>query len=258
MSLHDAYARLTPYEIALPDEARMAALASAVSHEAAARGADPTLPEAFVSLDAVGAFLVELHGEDAPRVALLEYGALTYHALRFQAEGRPLYLLGTEEARRLVDGAPDAHPSVPARAGYLQLPQHLFWTGGETGPPESIDGMFWSVSSDDHLHVMPITGLRPDRAGFGMLAVPGAPLGHAQGWLSTPMRDDSEDYSSTMPGAAIDRLYAIETAGEVLKLLARFFARVAEGRGGRAAPAPAVAGGTRGPAPSSLPYLRVA
>jgi hypothetical protein len=167
-----------------------------------------------------------------------------------------LYLLGTAAARRLVEGAPDAHPSVPERAGYLQLPQHLFWTGGESGPPESIDGMFWSVSSDDHLHVMPITGLRPDRAGFGMLAVPAAPLGHVPGWLCTAMRDGSADYSSTMPGAAIDGLYAIETAGEMLKLLARFFARVSESRGSREAPT--AAEGARGPAPSSMPYVRVA
>jgi hypothetical protein len=256
MPLHDAYARLTPYEIAFPDPRRLSNLAAAAAAEATARGVDASALDAFVSLSAVGAFLTELHGDEASRVATLEYAALTFHATRFHEEGCPLFLLETTAARELVAGAPSTEPTPPVGAGYLQLPQHLFWTAGGTGvAPESIDGMFWTVSSDDHLHMMPITGIRPDRPGFGTLAVPQAPLRHAEAWMHVSVREATEDFSSTMPGGEIDGLFAIERAGEVLKLVARFFGHVRERMGSREVPSERSRGGI---VPSALPYLRVA
>jgi hypothetical protein len=253
MSLHDAYARLTPFEIAFPDRAVLAELQGAVATEAGERGVDPTSLEGFVSLAAVGRFLADLHGE-APRVSLLEYGVLTFHAVSFLNEGAPLFLLDAAVARRLVDVAPAGRPSPSKRAGYLQLPQHLFWVNVEGLPPESVDGAFWTVSSSDRLYVLPVTGLRPDRPGFGTLAVPDAPLGHAEAWVHASMREDGNDYASDLPGADIDRLYAIESAGEILKLMGRFFAHVAE-HSPKAEHAPAATAG--GPRPSALGYQRV-
>ena len=256
MPLHDAYARLTPVEIAFPDAERLSALASSAAEEAAARGVDAALPDVFASLACVGAFLAELHADDAARVALLEYGLLTFHAMRFHEAGRPLFLLEATAARALVTDAPPAEPTTPARAGYLQLPQHLFWVGAEAGEvPESVDGMFWTVSGDDHLHVMPITGLRPDRPGFGMLTVPEGPLAHAARWMRDSARADGNDYASTVPGAEIAGLYSIETAGEIFKLVARFFGHLVDHPGTREEPKPLGTGS--GPAPSSLPYVRV-
>ena len=255
MSLHDAYARTTPFEIAFPVRARVDALVASVAHEAAARGTDPVVPDAFVAFASVGAFLAELHGEDAPRVALLELGALTFHAVHFVRAGCPLFLLETAASRHLVTAAPSGSPVPPAQAGYVQLPQHLFWTNGvEGGAPESVDGMFWTAGREGRLHVLPIVGLRPDRPGFGALSLPDAPLAHAERWVHATMRERGGDYASVLPGADLDGLYAIESAGEVLKLLGRFFAYVAGTPAAIETPDTAI---TKGPRPSALPYTRV-
>jgi hypothetical protein len=74
--------------------------------------------------------------------------------------------------------------------------------------------------------------------------------------LDAAVRDSGEDYASALPGHDLDRLYSVRTAGEVLKLLARFFAYV------QAAPAAverrngATEEGAR-PRPSRLPFARV-
>ena len=76
--------------------------------------------------------------------------------------------------------------------------------------------------------------------------------------MAVDARGDGSDFSSTMPGAELDGLYAFATAGEALKLLARFFAHAAAvpaalrpGPPGEGEPA------ADGPEPSSLPYVRV-
>jgi hypothetical protein len=260
MSLHDEYARLTPFEIAFPDRARFAALVAALLDAAESGSVDLTDPDAFATLKPVGDFLVERHG-DVPRVELIQHGILLFHAVHFSQAGCPLYLLSGPAARMLVRSTspgPSATPIPPVEAGYLQLPQHLFWSGAPGGDaPESVDGAFWTVSAADRLHVLPIIGVRPDRAGFGALSVPDAPLAHAADWVQASMREGSEDYSSRMEGAELDQLYAIETAGEVLKLIARFFAHAATAGGAPEAPHPALPSGQSGPRPSSLPYTPV-
>jgi hypothetical protein len=97
--------------------------------------------------------------------------------------------------------------------------------------------------------------MRPDRAGFGALSLPDAPLAHAGEWVHASVRETEADFSSRLPGAELDELYAIEAAGEVLKLLARFFAQAAAVPGARVPPSPSRS--PAGPRPSSLPYTRV-
>ena len=53
MSLHDDYARMTPFEIAFPDSERVVALSAEIAEEAAGRGADPSDPQAFITMGAV-------------------------------------------------------------------------------------------------------------------------------------------------------------------------------------------------------------
>jgi len=256
MSLHDEYARITPFEIAFPDLDRFDALVAAVAEEATRRRVDATDLEAFGALTSVGRFLSELHGEDVPRVELLEHGVLLFHAVHFARAGHPLYLLEATVARLLVREVPGYTPSPPSLAGYLQLPRHLFWAGASRGgAPESLDGLFWTLAEDGRIHVLPIMGVRPDRAGFGALSLPDAPLAHARHWLDVRVRDAEADFSSRFPGAELDGLYAVESAGEVLKLLARFFAHVSGA--GTALEAPRAVGEGSGPRPSSLPFARV-
>jgi hypothetical protein len=255
MPLHDAYARVTPYEIAFPHPTRLDALGTAVDEEASRSAVDPAELDTFLSLGAVGDFLAEIHGDEVPRVALLEHGTLVFHALGFRRADTPLFLLSTAAARGLVHDAPKAAPVAPAHAGYLQLPQHLFWVSVEGSAPESVDGAFWAVTAAGRLHVLPVTGMRPDRPGFGALSVPDAPLTHATDWLHATVREDGNDYASDLPGAELDGLYAIRSVGEILKLMARFFAYVAE-RPGTPGPTPdAVVAGA--PRPSALPFVRV-
>lgn len=259
MSLHDAYARVTPFEIAFPDRDIVERLGRDVDEESSSRGVDPQMPDVFITLGAVGDFLGELLGPDAPLEALPEYGALLFHAVHFARAGQPVYLLETAATRYLIQGSPAGEPRPPARAGYLQLPQHLFWLeGAEAGVPESMDGLFWSVSDSGVLHTLPITGVLPHRAGFRALPLPEAPISDAGQWLESEMREGGADYSSSLPGQDLDVLYSMTTAGEVLKLLARFFAYLDVAPALNEPPTPlGHAHPEAGPLPSRLPYAAV-
>lgn len=257
MSLHDAYARVTPYELAFRDVARAAGLLEAASEEAEARGADVHDPTGFLTLGAVEAFVREVAGPEDATGALHRYGPLAFHGVHFTSADRPLFLLSTHVARYLVGGVPDGAARPPRAAGYLQLPQHLFWTGAAGDSPESIDGVFWTVTTDGRLHALMVTGIRPDRPGVSVVPLPAAPVEDAPRWLDVEARPDGSDFATDIPGAEIDALYGVETAGEVLKLLARFFAyadaapHALEGREAATRP------DGDGPAPSGLPFIRV-
>jgi hypothetical protein len=262
MSLHDAYARLTPFEVAFPDEAALRELLAAVTAEARERGLDATELESFMLLAAGGDFVRGLRAADAPPETLLPFSALLFHALHFLRADRPLFLLDAGAVRRLVVDPPQGAPVPPAPAGYLQLPQHLVWMGGgDGGQPESLDGLFWAVSGGGRLLVLAITGLRPDRPGFGTVALPAAPLADAASWLDAQVRRDGHDFGTTLPGGEIDALIGVEVAGELLKLVARFFAHASAAEATPTVPrvsqrAPG-AGGPEGPRASALPYTRV-
>jgi len=274
MSLHDAYARLTPLEIAFPDRSVIDDLSQGVAREVEERGADDTELETFVTTSAVGALAREIRGPDAPPESTYPFAALLYQSVHFLRAGCPLFLLSTDCVRELVGprGAAGSGPVVdpPSSAGYLQLPQHLVWAAGggagaERGDdpgvqdtaPESLDGVFWTVSSAGTLYALPISGLRPDRPGFGALPLPAAPMADAPGWLDAEMRASGEDFASALPGGELDRLYAVQAAGEVLKLLARFFVASGSDRLTRVDGPPAGAASAGGPRPSTLPYTRV-
>ncbi len=264
MALHDRYARRTPFELAFPDRTRAERLAEEASEEGEARGVDPHHPQMFATLGSVGAFLAELRDPEAPPEAVHRYAALAFHGVAFTRAGCPLYLLSTDAARELVTTVPEGAPEPLARAGYLQLPQHLFWveSGADDEVPESLDGLFWTLTSDDTLHTLLVTGVRPDRPGVGVIPVPEAPIADAPSWLGATVRAAGEgsDFDSAIPGADIDRLYGIRTAGEPLKLLARVFAALASrpGRAERREPAGVTSGAAEalepGPPPSDIAY----
>ena len=233
MSLHDDYARRTPFELAFPDRSTVERLSAEVAEEAERRGADDSLLETFMTTTAVGARVREMSGPDAPPESGYPFASLLYHAVHFLRAGAPLYLLDTAVTRRLVGPAwqdrdtpeESPRPEPPSTAGYLQLPRHLVWTEGDGGDraPESLDGLFWTVTGSRMLNVLPVAGLLPDRPGFGALPLPCAPLADALLWSDATVRPSGDDFASTLPGGELDRLYAVRTAGEVLKLLARFF-----------------------------------
>jgi hypothetical protein len=258
VSLHDQYARLTPFEIAFPDPARLAELSAEVDRESAERGARDAGPEAFMTLVAASDFVRGLRPDDAPAETLIPLGALVFHCVHFLRSGCPLYLLDAVATRRIIAATPHGVPDPPVRAAYLQLPQHLVWMStAPGGRPESLDGMFWTTAGDGTLHVLPISGLRPDRPGFGAVPLPPAPLADAATWLDAIVRPTGEDFRSTLPGAELDGLHAVEAAGEVLKLLARFFALASSEPHALEHTAPR-RGEVAGPRASGLPYTHVA
>lgn len=258
MALHDAYARLTPFEIAFPELEAIGALSSEAAEEARARGLDDADPEAFMRLEAAGRALRALGGDEAPADTFVPLAALVFHCVHFHRAGHPLFLLETAAARRLVAAAPPGEPTPPAPAGYLQLPQHLVWTGEQRGgPPESVDGIFWTEATHGMLHALVVTGIRPGRPGFGAVPVPAAPLADASSWLDAVTRGGGGDFRTSLPGADLDALVGVESAGEVLKLLARFFA-LSRGRPQRLERSLGASREGGGPVPSALPYARVA
>jgi hypothetical protein len=176
-------------------------------------------------MGSVASAVRELQAPGAAEGAAQELAAVLFHAVHFARADYPVYLLETAATRHLIEGEPGVDPTPPAPAGYLQLPQHLVWTGGAAGGvPESIDGVFWFASDTGTLHVLPVTGVLPDMCAFQALPLPEAPLGHAGSWLQAEVRGSGRDFASSLPGHELDGLYSIETAGEVLKLVARFFA----------------------------------
>jgi len=265
MPLHDRYARVTPFELAFRTRERAESFVAEVEREAEARGVDPGDLNGFLTLAGVDAFVRELAGPEADPGALHRFGPLAFHGLRLAREERPVYLMSTHVARYLVEGVPDGVPEPPGAAGYVQLPQHLFWTRAAGDAPESVDGVFWSVTRGDRFHALAVTGVRPDRPGVGVIPLPTAPLSDAGGWLDADARDGGQAFAVDLPGAELDNLYGLETVGEIFLLLARFFAytqaspsAVEEGRApdtdgdGQSADAAA-----DGPVPSSLSYARV-
>lgn len=137
-------------------------------------------------------------------------------------------------------------------------------SGDPSGPAEPVDGIFWARSAGETLSLLVALGVRGDRPGISVVSLPPVPLADARGWLTASVRDEGEDFRTTLPGGELDGLYSIVTLGEALKLTARALAYVhtvpeSLGDEERSPPAGEVVGeaGGGGPIPSLLPFRRV-
>ena len=260
MPIHDAYARITPYELFLPTGSYADERFPLIRAEAETRGAGLNDPHGFALLSEAGAVLREIRGEGDDPHLIHQYGALLFHVFHFWGEGCPLYLLETRAMRFLADtGPPEGtwSPALPGRAGYVQLPQHLIWThGGEGIAPESLDGFFWSMPEAADLSLLVVMGIRKDRPGVAVVPLPVLPLKAAGEWATLQVRSEGRDFSTALPGAELEGLYSLEAGAEVVKLAMRVFwyldsfpGSVTEGR-----PAEEAEGG---PAPSALGCRRI-
>jgi hypothetical protein len=286
MPIHDAYARVTPYELALPGEGFAEEHFGALAEEAAARDSDAGDPGDFAMLMAAGQALRELRGPDEDAERIREHATLLYHAYHFWRGGRPVLLLETGVVRSLVSDAAasvdaaDWTPCVPHASAYVQLPQHLVWVPGQSaargvgpdegsgegsgdggeegnrgGVAESVDGFFWTVSGGSVSFLLAL-GLRSDRPGFGVVALPTVPLSEATLWIREKIRPEGGDFSSDLPGAELEDLYEVRTAGEVLKLAGRVLWLLDRGSWTSHEVDP-TAQSPPGPRPSALPYRRL-
>lgn len=278
MPVHDDWARITPAELSFPDAGTAADRFRAIAEEAEAREVDPADPSAFVMLMESGRALRELRGPGDDPGRVREHGVLLYHLFHSWRAGDPVFLLDRRVVRLVVESGPWETGEVgPAgSAGYVQLPRHLVWVradakgeapgeeeGGAGGTPESVDGLFWTLW-EGRVSFLLVMGIRPDRPGFGVVPLDPVPLLRANEWIDAPMREEGEDFATSMPGAELDRLYEVRTAGEVLKLGTRVLRYLAtapeEARtavDGPPDPAPATSEEASGPRPSSRPYVRV-
>jgi hypothetical protein len=263
MPVHDSFARRTPFELLMPREDFAEEWFPKIREEAKERGGTLDDPEAFLLLGEAAMALREIRGEDDPPELMQQYGALLFHAFHFYEAGKPLFLLDTDVLRLVTKKGPaqgEWDPSLPGKAGYLQLPHHLFWTvGDEDEPPESLDGLFWSSSDGENVTLLIVMGIRKDRPGLAVVPLPTLPLTAAAPWASMAARVQGEDFESSLPGAELEGLYSVASGAEALKLAMRIFwyldsfpGSVADGGGGEGE-----AGDLEGPQPSALPYRRV-
>jgi hypothetical protein len=255
VALHDAHARLTPYELSFPGLEWCRTRFAEIREEAEARDVDPGDSGRFILLASVGRMLRELRSDDEEVERIHSHGLLLYHAFHFWEAGEALFLVDVPAARLAVEARGGAcSGELPARAGYLQLPQHLFWTGAAGGEAaESVDGFFWSTSrGGEELQLLIAAGLRGGRPGFSVVPIPPVTVVELPGWCAAVGREDGQDFTSEMPGSQLEGLYQMTTPGEVLKLAARLWLLpelVASKRQGRA--------NATSPKPSDLPYSRV-
>ncbi len=271
MRIHDRYARVTPYEMALPGRAFAEERFGLIREEAERRGVDIWDPGAFSMLEEAGRAIGDIRIEDENPVLFVQYGVILFHAFHFWSAAEPLYLLGNEAALQVTradapSGPADWPFAAPSRAGYVQLPHYLFWARPDAGgPAESLDGFFWVLTPAHRLHLMVASGMRADRPGLGVMPVPEVPGEEASEWAAATVRGQGDDFASTLPGG--EDLCSIEKLGEVVKLAGRLFWQLEQGllragaptKGGEAgSPEPEVADepgtSSRAPLASTLPW----
>ena len=261
MSLHDAFARFTPYELLFPGLSPARAHFDAIRSEADARQVDARDPSSFIMLAATGQAVREIRSAEDDPALIRQYGLLLYHAFHFREQGEELYLIETGALRELLDEAPEILGWKPSlgetaghAAGYAQLPQHLVWVRSEEeAMPESLDGLFWVRRSQEHLELLLVLGMRGERPGLSVVALSDLPLSEACDWSGLPAREEGGDFSSSIPGSELEGLYELRSAGEALKLAARVLWRLECGDGGSRGVRSAESGGD-GPRASDLAF----
>ncbi len=257
MNLHDAYGRVTPAEIAFGGRDALTAFAAAVDAECEDSELDPVEVDDFAGVTAVEAFVRKAYDGPPTGPAAHSYALLAFHAYHLARADFQNYLLAVPVVRFLVDEAQRGEPSPPHRSGYVQLPRHLVWEESGAGP-SSVDGIYWSLTPRGVLHALVVAAVRPEAGQILALPLPVAPIEDANRWLTLEARPDGPDFASRLPGAELDQLYSLTTAGEALKLLARVFVLLSE-RETSMTPAPvdSKARAEGDPPPSSLPFARI-
>lgn len=174
----------------------------------AGSGIDPTDRDAFLLDHAVTEFLRDLVPEDAPPEALHEFIAVLQHSYLHWAGGLVYKVVTRSDLPR----APFA-PHAPAGPAYFQLPSHLYWGQVEPDAPhEPLDGFFvhpWKGG----IRALAIFGLHPERPGFTVAEVGGAP---PERLLDRP--DGGAHFAPQMDGGAGAGLRSVAGPAELLVL----------------------------------------
>jgi hypothetical protein len=227
--------RVTPYDMVFGTAEFEGERFPAIAEEAQTRGFDLLDPERFVMLGETGVLIRQILGDDDAGEAVSQLGALLYHAFHFSRTGKLVLELTEADARALVEAAPDDNTpfAPPSAAGYIQLPRNLFWSRIDpAAPAESVDGFFWvwreiQAPQLARLQLLLVLGLRADRAGLSLIDIGEDVPGTLAAWAQMQAREDGEDFANVLPGGEIQKLLAITTPLEALKLAALCFRHLA-------------------------------
>ena len=229
MPLHDRFLRTAPYERIFPDAESREATLNDIGAEIEERGEGGDDPGAFALLTRTRKALAELRDREAKDDGGHTHAILLFHAYHLHRAGAPHFLATVPAARRAVEGAegPDQGgrtddtpaPGLPA-AAYVQLPRYLFWVRESAEDrPVALDG-FFRTEREGIVHLLGVADLPAAEAGLRVIPLPGVPAADAPVWLREPAREAGEDFASDIPGAELEGLYELRTAGEFLKLSA--------------------------------------
>ena len=219
---------MNPYDLVFAHPSIEAGRFRDVAEDLELRGSEATDPDAFGLLDPVRALVAALGTDEPGGPRGEEYRALArlvYHGFLYWRAGKPARALDRDAAKGLAVSGDVG--DTPGAAGWVALPSTLFWARVRpSAPPEPVNGFFWAAP-DGELQVQLVTGMRPDRPGFGTLDARAAfgPDGFAEEF--SPRPDGAEPFANILPGGELDGLLAVVTPGEALTLAARALARLA-------------------------------
>lgn len=229
--------RPVPDQLAFADGAEADRVVAAIAAEAEQRGIDPADLSHFLQLGEVGLAIQKIQGGERGREMVQGLGALLFHLFHFRRHGDQLIEIGREEVDRLTGVTwPEElrgwSGDIPSDAGYIRLPKNLFWSSpsgdagadGEQPPAEAIDGIFWTSSVGETLSTAVVSGIVAGRPGFTLIELPPVPRADAPRWPRLRVREDGEDFATSLPGGELGGLHSILEVGEVLKLVSRVFA----------------------------------
>lgn len=254
MPLHDDFLRRTPYDELFPSPGVRAGTLASIVAEVEERGMGDGDPGAFALLTATRRALADLRHPDEADDGGHTHAIALFHAYHLADGGEhllvstPVARWAVEAGREVLDGgrstgagpvpepagegvaeppapgtpeAPAPDPAGLPRSAYVQLPQHLFWVRESADErPLSLDGFFWT-RVDEALHLLGVVDVQAGETGLRVMPLPGVPFADRELWLTEEMREEGRDFHCTIPGAEIEGLYEVRTAGELLKLAAR-------------------------------------
>jgi hypothetical protein len=201
----------------------------AIQAEAEERGVDVQDHERVLLLESSGLMMRSLLPADAATPAFAQFASIVTHAFHYWLQGKRTFSIDEAGLRSMIDGVGEIGAwqltaSVPA--GYVQLPRNLIFSRvDENAQAESVDGFFY-ILNGERLDVLLVLGLVPNRAGFSIITVAGAPAENESGHFGdVQAREDGTDFENVLPGGT-GRLYAVTNAMEVLKLASRVLKEV--------------------------------
>jgi hypothetical protein len=204
--------RLTPFDLVFESQSQTTfpRIQSALTQA----GQDPMDRDAFLMLRDVVTLLRDLRPEDGLGEGIDQLAALVHHSYLFWNAGkRSIDLSAAQLGDILQETSGSAEYESPPLPHYVQVPVRRIWAPVVPGePPEPLDGFFHYRAGPNHLRVLGVFGIHPERPGFSVVEVAGArpvALSRADG---TPL------FAPTLPGGSAAGIYSLSGGEELLEL----------------------------------------